>query len=641
VTIHPGTTSAGRPRLRGVVRATGLVMVVAIGLAACSSPAKPSAAAGRRAGGTAYWAEAAGSPPDFIFPLLPITHFNLANLGQFQYLMYRPLYWFTGNAVSEIDPSLSLAQTPQFSKSDTTVTVTLRPYTWSDGETVDATDVVFWMNLLRAAKSNWAGYVAGGFPADVTKVVVDSPTTVTFTFDKPYSTRWVTDNALSQITPLPLAWDITAAGGVPGSGKCSAAAYGSGDAPCTTVYQFLSRQAGYDPTNPSAPNTQLTSYTTNPLWQIVDGPWRLKSFDPSGPVVMVPNPTYSGPVKPTLAEFVEVPFATDAAELRALSAGRIDVGYLPSATEARATSNPLVAGGNDPRLKDLSLVPAYLPSINYFLYNFASTGAGGVAGPIVSQLYVRQAMQLLVNQPGEIRKVYRGYAIPTYAPVPPGAGAASTHQGTSSNPYPYDPASAVRLLTRHGWRVVRGGGSVCIRAGASAGECGKGIPAGTKLDLTLTFADDAYGVGALMRDESASWARAGIHVTLTGATSEKVVDGLPPCGGTPGCTWEMANLGVGWPFIVDYYPTGEQIFATGALSNLGAYSNTTADSYIAKTITTNAGLGQYQAYVAKQLPVAFQPNPVASLVEVRHNLGGTTPESLLMAINPENWYFRR
>jgi peptide/nickel transport system substrate-binding protein len=354
---------------------------------------------------------------------------------------------------------------------------------------------------------------------------------------------------------------------------------------------------------------------------------------------MVPNPTYSGPVKPTLAQFVEVPFASDAAELRAVSAGRIDVGYLPSATEARPATSPTVAGGNDPSLGSYNLVPAYLPSINYFLYNFASTGNGGVAGAIVSQLYVRQAMQLLIDQPGEIKGVYRGYAIPTYGPVPQAAGTVPTGEG--SNPYPHNPSSAVRLLTRHGWRVVRNGTSVCVKAGTSAGECGTGIPAGTKLDLTLTYADDAYGVGALMRNESASWARAGIHVTLTGAPSEKVVDGLPSCGGTPGCTWELANLGVGWPFILDYYPTGEQIFATGALSNLGAYSNATTDSLIEKTITTNAGLGQYEASVAKQLPVAFQPNAVSSLVEIRHGLGGTPPDSLLLTITPENWYFRR
>ncbi len=637
--MDPGDAPPGSTFRRLGLLAAGLTLVSALVLSACSSTPAPSGAAGRKTGGTATWAEAPGEAPDFIFPLLPITHFNLANLGQFQYLMYRPLYWFSGGATAKVDPSLSLAQPPVFSKGGTTVTVNLRSYKWSDGETVDATDVVFWMNLLHAAKSNWAGYAGGGFPADVTSVVADSPTQLTFTFDKAYNTRWITDNALSQITPLPLAWDISAPGGAPGSGGCSAEAFGSGDGPCTTVYQFLSRQAGYDPITRTTTKSQLSTYATNPLWQVVDGPWRLESFDPSGRVVMVPNRTYSGPVKPTLAKFVELPFTSDAAELQALSAGRVDIGYLPSASEAKATSNPTVGADNASHLGNFNLVPAYLPSINYFIYNFVSTGNAGTAGPIISQLYFRQAMQLLINQPGEIRSVYRGYALPTYGPVPRAPHATSSDG--KRVPYPYDPTAAARLLTRNGWRVVPQGASVCVKSGSAPGERGAGIPAGTKLDLTLTFADDADGVGALMRAETDSWAKAGIHVTITGASSQAVLDGLPPCGGTPGCTWEMANLGVGWPFILDYYPTGEQIFATGAVSNLGAYSNATSDGYIQKTITTSADLTQYQAYLAGQLPVAYQPNPVASLVEVRHDLGGTSARNLLLGITPEDWYFRR
>ena len=64
----------------------------------------------------------------------------------------------------------------------------------------------------------------------------------------------------------------TATGGAPGSGGCATAAYGTADAQCTAVYTFLSKQAGYDPTNPKAANNSLSTYATNPLWQVVDGP---------------------------------------------------------------------------------------------------------------------------------------------------------------------------------------------------------------------------------------------------------------------------------------------------------------------------------------------------------------------------------
>lgn len=588
------------------------------------------------------WGEQPGSPPNFIFPLLPPAYFNLANLGQFQYLMYRPLYWFGQGGSGGPDSSRSLAVHPTFSRDHTKATVVMRPYRWSNGETVDATDVLFWMNLLHAAKATWAAYVTGGFPDIVTSVVVDSPTTLTFTFDKAYGPTWLTDNALSQITPLPRAWDVTAARAAAGSGGCSAAAYGSGDGPCTAVYRFLSGQAGFDPANPTAPNTALSTYATNPLWQVVDGPWHLKSFDRAGNVVMVPNPKYSGPVKPAVSRFLEVPFATYAAELRALVKNRIDIGYLSTQSVTQTTSDPTVAAGNDPRLTGFDLVPLYLGSINYIVYNFASTGAGGAAGPIFSQLYVRQAMQSLVDQPRAIRSIFHGYAFPTYGPVP--MYPRQHNDATSAvrrNPYPYDPARAVRLLAGHGWRVIRNGTSVCMNAGAAADECGTGIPVGTKLDLTLAFANDAEGLGPLLQAERASWERAGIHVTLAGSPSNKVIDEVTACGGTARCTWQLADWGVGWYFVLDYYPTGEQIFATGALSNLGGYTDATNDANIMQTIVSDTGLARYQDYLATRLPVVFQPDPATSLAEVRKTLQGTAPQNLLLAITPEDWYFQR
>ena len=36
--------------------------------------------------------------------------------------------------------------------------VKLKPYKWSDGETVTVQDVMFWMNMLHSDKTDWAGY---------------------------------------------------------------------------------------------------------------------------------------------------------------------------------------------------------------------------------------------------------------------------------------------------------------------------------------------------------------------------------------------------------------------------------------------------------------------------------------------------
>src|SRR5262249_55386659 len=157
-------------------------------------------------------------------------------------------------------------------------------------------------------------------------ITIDSPTQLTFQLTGPFNTYWYTYNQLSQITPLPLAWDKTSSSGAPGSGGCSSAAFGTNDAACAAVYTYLSKQAGYDPDNPKAANNALASYATNPVWQVVDGPWRLQTFDSSGNVTMVPNTHYSGPVKPTIKKFIMVPFTSDSAEFNALVAGKVDVG---------------------------------------------------------------------------------------------------------------------------------------------------------------------------------------------------------------------------------------------------------------------------------------------------------------------------
>ena len=89
-------------------------------------------------------------------------------------------------------------------------------------------------------------------------------------------------------------------------------------------------QSGFDPKNPKAPNNSLKTYATNPLWQVVDGPWHLTQVRLGwAHVTMEPNPKYSGPVKPKIDKFVQLPFTSNAAEFNALVGGKITVGYLP------------------------------------------------------------------------------------------------------------------------------------------------------------------------------------------------------------------------------------------------------------------------------------------------------------------------
>jgi peptide/nickel transport system substrate-binding protein len=567
---------------------------------------------------------------------MSLAFFSVTNLSQFQQLMYRPLYWFGNNGTASIQPSLSLAQNPVYSDNNQTVVIKLKDYKWSNGESVTATDVMFWMNMMHAEKANWAAYAPGTIPDNIKSITINSPTELTFQMTGSYNPFWLTYNQFSQITPMPVAWDITAAGAAPGSGGCSAAAYGTADTACNAVYTFLSKQSGYDPANPNATTHSVSTYATNPLWQIVDGPWRLTNFDASGDVTMVPNPSYSGPVKPTISVFKEVPFTSDSAEFNSLVAGDIDFGYLPTQDITAPAKSPTVAGANNPRLSNFSLDPLYLYGINYFPYNFTSTGDGGNAGAIFSQLYVRQAFQSLVDQPLFDNKVFKGYAVPTYGPVPiiPPTYADAAE---SSNPYPYSVAKAKALLTGHGWTVVPNGTSTCADPGTGPTQCGANIPKGAALNFNLQYATGTTWITQLMTTEKSSWAQVGINITLSSASFDTVLGIAVPCSGSS-CTWELQDWGGGWEFSPDYYPTGEEIFSTGAGSNSGSYSDKTNDANTLATNKTDVNLDTYQNYLAKNLPVIWQPNPAYSMSEISNKLHGATPQNVFGYLTPENWY---
>jgi len=596
--------------------------------------------AGAASSSVVTWAEAPQSPPNYIFPFMGLQFFSVSNINQFQFLMYRPLYWFGNGTSPNLNPSLSLASNPTYSNNNTTVVVKLKNYKWSNGESVTAQDIMFWMNMLHADKENWADYSSGALPDNLKSVTVDSPTQVTFTLTSSTNPYWFTYNELSQITPMPVAWDIAATGAAPGSGGCSAAAYGTADAKCDAVYNFLSKQAGYDPADPEGTNNSLSTYATNPIWQVVDGPWKLTKFDSSGNITMVPNKTYSGPVKPTISQFKEVPFTTDSAEFNALVSGSIDVGYLPAQNITSPTSDPLNPSENNSRLSgnyNIYASPSW--AVNYFPYNFNSNANSGNAGPIINQLYFRQAMQTLVDQPLYIKKISKGYGIPTYGPVPvaPKNSFASSYE--KSNPYPYNPGKAKSLLSSHGWKVVPNGTSTCQNPGTGSNQCGKGIAKGAKLAFNLEYASGSTSLTQLMNAEKSSWAQAGINITLNSASFNTVLGNAVPCSSTESaCSWTLENWGGGWIFAPDYYPTGEAIFQTNAGSNSGDYSNTTNDNNIQKTISTNQSLTQYENYLAKQLPVVWQPNSVA-VVEVKKSLKNVAPFDPLQQLTPERWRF--
>jgi peptide/nickel transport system substrate-binding protein len=114
-----------------------------------------------------------------------------------------------------------------------------------------------------------------------------------------------------------------------------------------------------------------------------------------------------------------------------------------------------------------------------------------------------------------------------------------------------------------------------------------------------------------------------------------------PC--TPGkaCPWDIANWGGGWIYSPDFYPTGEEIWATGAGSNAGQYSDPTADKLIQATNKSSSltALYTYENYLAEQLPVIWQPETALQFNEVSKDVCGFTPQNPNFSWEAENWYF--
>jgi peptide/nickel transport system substrate-binding protein len=599
--------------------------VAALALVAAGCTNSNSTASGTTVvkGGTAVFAEPPASPPDYIFPFMTAALSSNVNLFDFTYLMYRPLYWFGQGTQPVFNPSLSLASAPVFSGQN--VTINLKNYKWSDGTQVTAQDVMFWINMDKAVPQDWFDYSPGEFPANVSNLKVVSPTELTMTMNKAYSPTWFQYNELSQITPMPAAWDRTASG----PSNCDTTI-----SDCAAVYKYLSGQAN-----------DLDTYATSPIWGIVDGPWKLSAFNADGHITFVPNKSYSGPIKPKLAAFQEVPFTTDSAEYDVMqssnSSTKIDYGYLPP-QDAPAKPANAALGANPLAAKGYTLDPLYTWGFNFYIVNFNSTTGNG---PVIRQLYFRQALASLTNQKADIDGPMRGYGAPTVGPVGSTPVSkflsptlrAETSAG-STGPYPFSIAKAKALLASHGWTVVPGGTTTCT----DPAKCGPGIPKGKTLTFNFPYASGLSWLASVMEALQSNAAQVGIKLNLEAKPINQVTQtSLANCVVVKiSCNWDLAAWG-GGTFSPDYLPTGEIAYLSGAASNPGGYSDPVDDAMIEKTLTSGnmSYMYTWEDYLSAQLAMEWQPEPAFQLTEVANNLKGALPQSSTESINPENWYF--
>jgi peptide/nickel transport system substrate-binding protein len=620
-----------RRRLRlAAVAAVGAVAMIAAGCSSSSPPSSSSTSSGAAVkGGTATVALPPGITNNWIFPFYAITNASVYNGSQFQWLMYRPLYMFgaNNNTSVTINYPLSPANQPVYENGGKTVVINMKGWKWSDGESVDAQSVIFFLNMAKAEKANWYAYSAGLLPDNVVSYKATGPDQVTMQLNQGYSSLWYTYNQLAEINPMPLAWDVTSLGAKPGSGGCSTDSAADGWAKCKAVYTFLTAQSKI-----------ASTYATSPLWSVVDGPWKLSSFSTDGNVTMVPNKAYSGSPKPQLSAVKFVPFTSDSAEYTALKTGSIDIGYIPTQDLPQKPANSYLPTTN-PLGSSYYLEPFLNYGIQYSQPNFNNPQVGY----LVRQLYIRQAMQYAEDQPGISKAIWRGYATPDAGAVPttptnPFEPAIEKENG-GQGPYPYDPAKATALLTSHGWKEV-GGVMTC----QDPAKCGTGITSGEQLKLTFVYSTGVAAATATYQTIKSEESAVGIDVTLVGESFNTIIGESAPCAPMgPKCNVQVFSYG-GWSFDgPGFEPTGEPLFATGAGSNSGNYSDPTMDKLINETHTSGsmAVFDQYATYAAQQLPFMWVPEPNPFAVQgVTNKLKGVT-FSPLFTLLPEYWYFTK
>lgn len=596
-----------RRSLRGPV-AIASAIAIGLGLAACSGGTSSSKSdqGGSQGKDTVT---VAFRTPNWILPI-SAPGFTQGENAIFGAAQYRHLYEYQldGSAKYNINPERSMAEPPEVSNGGKTLTITLKNNTWSDGQPVTTRDIQFWYNLVTANKDKWASYRAGGFPDNIADFTVKDEKTFSLTTTQVYNTAWFVDNQLNRIVPMPQhAWDKDAA-------TASVSGLSSTPAGAQKVFAFLTA-ASKDP----------KTYATNDLWKVNSGAWKLDKYVPNGEVVLTAQQNYSGSDKPKLSKVVLRPFTSDDAEFNVLRAGDIDYGYVPATNLSQQKYL---------ESKDYKVSPWYGWSITYLALNFNNPKSG----QLFKQPYLRQAMQMLVDQPTISKVIWSGMASPTCGPVPPKPG---TDGSSTDCVYSFDPAKAKALLEGHGWKVTPDGQTICQTPGSGANQCGEGIAAGKPLAFTVVSQTGFSATTKMFAEIKSQMAKVGIDLTIKEVPDSVAV--TPVCKPSEAnCSWDMSYFGSQGSWYYPAFASGERLFATGAPVNLGSYSNPEADKLIEATKFSNddSALKAYNDLLAKDLPVLWMPNPVYQISAYRSGLQGVEPQDPMNSMFFQDWSWK-
>ncbi|MCL4351376.1 MAG: ABC transporter substrate-binding protein [Firmicutes bacterium] len=539
---------------RVVATAAATIVGSSLLLAGCgSSPSTSTSSAPKSPiGDVAIVALPAQIAPNWWFPIEANTAYSDYN-SLMSNNMYLPLIHIS--RTDGVDYARSIASDVTWNSSGTVYTITLhKKWHWSNGTPVTSSDVVWTMQLLEYLSSGnapwtYGGAGIGGLPTRWQSVTADGLYKVIVTLNQPSNPQWFLHNGLGQVTPVPKAvWDI---------------------------HKSLSNEAKFIN---QASNAPQDSY-----YQVVDGPflYSAKNSKPNNQYwTFLPNPNYDGH-KATIKKLIYQYEASTAAEFAALEKGTVNVGYLPpSMWNARS------------KLTGDKFSTAYLFGFSYFIPNLSPKAPGHFA-QLIGQPYVRQAIEMAVDQQGMINSFYHGHGVVEYSPIP-AKPPTVFYDPSIKNPAPYNPAAGVKLLESHGWHLVNG-----------VMTSPQGYPFTFTLDYTSgsnTMTDQAE----LLKEDLG---KEGIQVTLESQPFDTLIGDNDQANVT---NWQMVWYG-SWTYQPDYYPTGGGLFKEGSGSNSGDYVSTQMDNLINATYEPGtqsqitSRMDAYLKYAADNLPWIWMP----------------------------------
>lgn len=605
-------------RTRGALLALAVIGVSASGAlasGAASASARHGASRGANGskGGVASYALPIGEDFSWMLPIENTSNYEDWD-SNVEGGMWRPLYFAGNGSQTGIDQRLSIAEPPVYSDGNKTVTVTMKhTFTWSDGTKVTSADVRFFFELLAAGKSRDGAYIPGELPDDVKSVSYPGPYTFVLHLVRAYNPDWFTGNQLTWIYPLPAqAWDRTCA-------TCKVNGAAASPSGARSVFDFLYKQS-----------EDLSTYATNPLWKVVDGPWVVKSYDPTTYAAsFARNDKYTGPGKPRLAGYQIYSFASDTAELDALRSGTLTFGFLPFSDTGEAS----YFKGHGYTVKPWQVFYNEVVELGYTSKTW---------GPLVRQLYIRQALQHLVDEPLYLSRTLHGYGLYDYGVAPDYPGSRYVSPQLRTDPYPYSTSAAEKLLRGHGWAAGPGGIDVCKRPGTKSNECGAGIEKGKQLSFSFMYSTGTPSFAAQIEAYQTAARSVGVGITLNGQTESTMFSIGGVCPSSPPCNWGLlAYSGFMWDFgQYELLPVGGNEFGHGNFW-AGGYSSSEAQRLIDAAHQTQGLQALYadENYLSKDVASLWWPLADYEIVVAKGNLGGWQQLNPYANFHPSAWYF--